>query len=392
MRVAARASAAGGDDGCPELDCVRALLPADVIADAAQRSARLGAGADRVLIAAGTLSEDAYVRAFCVALGVAFEPLDDAQRAQCPLDDERLIEAAAAGLMPLATDGDISLVVAPRGVAARRLSCAIRKNPSLAPRFRCTSAGRLNNFVLRHASTTLGTRATVALGRRWPTLSAAPPRWRMNLPSFAAMALPGLAAFALAPEAVSLVIEIALAALFLAWLGLRLTGATVKCQTDKTSSDLSGDDLPVYTVIAALYREAASVDGLLRAIEKLDYPPENLDVIVAVEADDAETRAALAARTTRMPVTVIPVPPLGPRTKPKALNVALPFARGTFTVIYDAEDRPEPNQLLLALQAFRAGGNKLACVQARLCIDNDADSWLAQLFTAEYAGQFDVFH
>ena len=114
-------------------------------------------------------------------------------------------------------------------------------------------------------------------------------------------------------------------------------------------------------------------------------------MIIAVEADDRETRAAIAARNNRMPITVIPVPARGPRTKPKALNVALPFARGTFTVIYDAEDRPEPNQLRCALQAFRAGGNDLACVQARLCIDNGADSWLAQLFTAEYAGQFDVF-
>ena len=114
-------------------------------------------------------------------------------------------------------------------------------------------------------------------------------------------------------------------------------------------------------------------------------------MIIAVEADDRETRAAIAARNNRMPVVVIPVPTQGPRTKPKALNVALPFARGTFTVIYDAEDRPEPNQLRYALQAFRAGGDDLACVQARLCIDNSADSWLARLFTAEYAGQFDVF-
>jgi cellulose synthase/poly-beta-1,6-N-acetylglucosamine synthase-like glycosyltransferase len=80
-----------------------------------------------------------------------------------------------------------------------------------------------------------------------------------------------------------------------------------------------------------------------------------------------------------------------PRTKPKALNFALPFARGTFIVIYDAEDRPQPDQLRLALQAFRDGDERLACVQARLCIDNTADGWLTRLFTAEYAGQFDVF-
>jgi cellulose synthase/poly-beta-1,6-N-acetylglucosamine synthase-like glycosyltransferase len=43
------------------------------------------------------------------------------------------------------------------------------------------------------------------------------------------------------------------------------------------------------------------------------------------------------------------------------------------------------------LQAFHGGGDDLACVQARLCIDNTADSSLTRLFTAEYAGQFDVF-
>jgi len=110
-----------------------------------------------------------------------------------------------------------------------------------------------------------------------------------------------------------------------------------------------------------------------------------------VEADDRDTRAAIAGRNSRIPLAVIPVPPAGPRTKPKALNVALPFARGTFTVVYDAEDRPLPDQLRRALQAFRASGDDLACVQARLCIDNTADSWLARIYTAEYAGQFDVF-
>jgi glycosyltransferase XagB len=83
-------------------------------------------------------------------------------------------------------------------------------------------------------------------------------------------------------------------------------------------------------------------------------------------------------------------PDIGPRTKPKALNVALALARGTFTAVYDAEDRPEPNQLRRALQAF-AQDPKRACVQARLTIDNTADGWLTRLFTAEYAGLFDVF-
>ena len=150
------------------------------------------------------------------------------------------------------------------------------------------------------------------------------------------------------------------------------------------------EQLPVYSVLVPLRGEARVVDQLLSGIERLNYPAEKLDVIIAVEADDLATRAAITARIHRIPITVIPVPPSEPGTKPKALNVALPYARGEFTVIYDAEDRPDQNQLLCALQAFRSARDDLACVQARLRIDT-TNSWLARYFIAEYAGHFDIF-
>ncbi|MGB8110612.1 MAG: glycosyltransferase [Pseudolabrys sp.] len=156
------------------------------------------------------------------------------------------------------------------------------------------------------------------------------------------------------------------------------------------SPDTQHEQEPLYSIIAPLRGEARVVDQLLSAIERLNYPLEKLDVIITVEAKDDATRAAITARKHRIPITVIPVPAVGPATKPKALNVALPFARGTFTVIYDAEDRPERNQLRAALKAFQAAGDDLACVQARLCIDTRT-SWLARYFTAEHAGHFDVF-
>ena len=63
---------AGPSSNCPELDCVRALLPRDVIEDAAYRAVSLGVGADRVLVAAGTLSDEAYLRLLAGALDVVF--------------------------------------------------------------------------------------------------------------------------------------------------------------------------------------------------------------------------------------------------------------------------------------------------------------------------------
>jgi len=374
-----------------EVDCVRPLLSFDVLAAAEDRAAALGLGADRVLIASGTINEETYLRALGDSLGVAFEPLDGVPRAMCPVGDDRLIESAANGMLPLACGGDLYLVVAPRAAAARRIGAMIEENPGQARHFRFTSTERLNRFAMRCAGRTIAARAADGLRQTWPMLSAGPRRGRGKIFRLAIAALAALTAAMLAPAATLFATEIVLAGIFLAWLALRLVGAFVDRVGNDRTDDLPERELPVYTVIAALYREAASVDGLLSAIERLDYPREKLDVIIAVEADDRETCAAIEKRRSRMPITVIPVPASGPRTKPKALNVALPFARGNFTVIYDAEDRPESNQLRRALQAFGAGGGELACVQARLCIDNVADSWLSRLFTAEYGGQFDVF-
>ena len=122
-----------------------------------------------------------------------------------------------------------------------------------------------------------------------------------------------------------------------------------------------------------------------------NYPLEKLDIKLVVEADDPETRGAIAGLGLGPPFEIIVAPAGGPRTKPKALNAALPFARGTFTAVYDAEDRPESDQLRCAVDAFLASGSELACVQARLTIDNTEDSWITRIFTAEYAGLFDVF-
>jgi hypothetical protein len=267
--------AAGGGAGpsinCPELNCVQALLSRGAIEDAAHRAAALGVSADRVLIAAGTLSEEVYLRALAATLGAAFESLEETPRALCPLNDERLIESAAAGILPLSINDEPTLVVAPRDTAARRILQLIDENPARVRLFRLTSAERLNRFVLRHAGTALAARAANSLKRKWPILSAAPPRWHTNILSIATIMLLALGAFIMTPAATMLAFEVMLAVVFLAWLALRLVGACIKSSTRDPLPDPPDDALPVYTVIAALYREAASVDGLLRAIEQLDY-------------------------------------------------------------------------------------------------------------------------
>ena len=255
-----------------EIDCVRSLLPRGVLAGAEERAAALGLGADRVLIASGALDEETYLRALGDSLGVAFEPLDGVPRALCPIGDQRLIESVANGMLPLAAGDDLYLVVAPRGAAARRIAAMIREHPGQARHFRFTSTERLNRFAMHCAGMTIAARAADGLRRTWPMLSAGPPRWRGNAVRLAMSGLAALAAATLATTATLVAVEIVLAALFLAWLALRLVCIVVGGAPQKRSHEPAERELPVYTVIAALYREAASVDGLLTAIERLDYP------------------------------------------------------------------------------------------------------------------------
>jgi cellulose synthase/poly-beta-1,6-N-acetylglucosamine synthase-like glycosyltransferase len=373
---------------CPEIDCLRHLLPPATLAAAELRAAEIGVGADRVLIAAGDISADAYAIALAQWLGVPFEPLDIRGRADCPLDDDRLITAGAVGLLPLIVNAQSFLVVAPRD--ARRLTWFLASPTGLASGLRITTPARIAGFVARHGAAALGHRAAHALKIAAPDLSAGANHPRRWLAAFSLAAIVAAAALA-APNFVSLALDVALALIFLGWAGLRLMGTLTRHSPHRARERVSDSELPVYTLLVALYREAPAAAELIKALAALDYPPEKLDIKLMVEADDPDTLSALAKLHLRAPFEIVTAPGIGPRTKPKALNVALPFARGTFVAIYDAEDRPEPDQLRIALDAFSAADARLACVQARLTIDNTADNWLTRLFTAEYAGLFDVF-
>lgn len=279
VRAAARAASGNwefdGDSAAnrfPEIDCVRSMLAPDVARAAEDRAARLGISADRVLVAAGTLTEDDYLKRLAKHLAVAFEPLDHTPRSSCPLENERLIESAAAGLLPIKIDDQLSLVVAPRGTAPRQISAMIGRNPALAARFRFTSAERLARFVLHHASDTLAARAAKNLKETWPVLSAGPPRWRPKIVPRAIAASAIFSVAIIAPDVITNAVQLMLAAAFIAWLALRVCSAFIGDLHTPSRSEPSDGELPVYTIMAALYNEAASVEGLLRAIERLDYP------------------------------------------------------------------------------------------------------------------------
>ncbi|MBT0770861.1 glycosyltransferase [Kineosporia sp. J2-2] len=163
--------------------------------------------------------------------------------------------------------------------------------------------------------------------------------------------------------------------------------------TDDDVAALTDDELPMYTVLVPVYREANIVADLIGNLGGLDYPPEKLEILLLLEEEDDETRMAAAAADCPSTITFVVVPKGGPQTKPKACNIGLFFAHGEFLVIYDAEDRPEADQLKKAVIAFRraerGGNDKLVCVQAALNYWNAEENALTRMFTLEYSFWFD---
>lgn len=151
----------------------------------------------------------------------------------------------------------------------------------------------------------------------------------------------------------------------------------------------SCDGLPDYSVLVPLYREARVVGQLLAALECLDYPRNRLDVLLIVEEDDAATISAIGRFDLPPHVRVVEVPRGQPRTKPRALNYALTFARGEFVAVFDAEDLPEPDQLVMAVAVFRAADADIGCLQAHLNVYNPETSRLTRQFALEYTALFD---
>jgi cellulose synthase/poly-beta-1,6-N-acetylglucosamine synthase-like glycosyltransferase len=161
--------------------------------------------------------------------------------------------------------------------------------------------------------------------------------------------------------------------------------------TPEMVASLEDRDLPTYTVLVPMYKEAKTLPILTSALRRLDYPMSKLDIKLILEEDDTETIAAAKDLGLEGIFEIIRVPPSEPKTKPKACNYALHFARGELLTIYDAEDKPEADQLKKVVAAFRHAPDNVACIQARLNYFNSEENWLTRMFTLEYSLWFDFY-
>jgi cellulose synthase/poly-beta-1,6-N-acetylglucosamine synthase-like glycosyltransferase len=152
---------------------------------------------------------------------------------------------------------------------------------------------------------------------------------------------------------------------------------------------IKDEDLPIYTILLPVYKEDKLIKKLIWNLQSIDYPREKLDIKLIIEEDDDKTLEAVRVLDFPAIFEVIIVPFHMPKTKPKACNYALHFAKGEYLTIYDAEDVPDTDQLKKVVALFSKLPEDYICIQSALNYFNRNENFLTRMFTLEYSYWFD---
>jgi cellulose synthase/poly-beta-1,6-N-acetylglucosamine synthase-like glycosyltransferase len=343
------------------------------------------------LLASGLVDETGVCRALADELGVSF--LEKVDPAKVVAGDRHCLTLLAlrsgTAQMGIVHKGRLNLLLAPDRLDIAAMKDRLRRAPGLAERLMLAPPFALRKALFERARSMLAMHAT---GHLWEAFADCSARvvisaWQgFFLGTLAISLLVGLVSV---PTETFFVMHLFFTTFFLACVGLRTAAIpSAGLVSPFIPKSFAAEEMPVYSVLVALYQEAEMIPELLVALGNIVWPRSKLEIKLVCEEDDHATLAAIKAHPLRPAVEVIEVPARGPRTKPKALAYALPATSGEYVVLYDAEDRPHPLQLLEAWQRLQASGPEVACVQAPLEISNGEQTLISRLFAFEYAALF----
>ncbi|QRM43186.1 glycosyltransferase family 2 protein [Rhizobium sp. BG4] len=380
-------SAAAEDDDLFRTEA-RVLLELGIgkpmIAEAVALARANGTSIEEQLLASGWLLPENYYAGLARMLRLDFvETLDpdliyDIDNLDSQLLDPRMLKLHH---MPQSMN-----VIVPQARQIPALQARLAARPDLRPHMQVTTPSEMRRAVWERGAQRRVRQSVNTLFDREPDMSA-----RIVLLGkqgfVAGVAVTALAAGILASADVLLLLHLFVSLFYLAAMAIRFLALAKPAPRFNLRAEENGP-LPIYTVMVGLYREAAVAEQLAACLKRLNWPVSKLDIKLVCEADDRETIAALKAQDLGPHFEIVEVPAARPRTKPKALNYALTSARGKYLAVYDAEDRPHPDQLREAHATFLRSPDDIVCLQAPLVIANARDSWISAAFALEYSALF----
>ncbi len=106
---------------------------------------------------------------------------------------------------------------------------------------------------------------------------------------------------------------------------------------------INDSQCPFVTILIPAHNEDKVIGRTLDALSRLDYPQQNLEIIVINDSSTDNTGKVLEEKKKKIPhLKVVTIePPLGAKGKSNALNNGLKMAKGEFIAVYDADNTPE---------------------------------------------------
>ncbi|HHZ10731.1 MAG TPA: hypothetical protein GX405_18330, partial [Rhizobiales bacterium] len=262
----------------PELDRWAPVLDSLGVPDAVRIQAALrtrvhGTSFQREILASGAIAEDVFYRALADSLGVRF--LARVAPEDLVLEERQALAllrrgAGAAPLRMVDGEGQAVTIIATERMDALALRARLLASPELAARSRVAAPTSIRRALLCRARAGLSAIAVLGLFERLPHCSAVilANAWQGLLIGFGGFF--ALAAAVLAPLETLIALHGFLSLFFFGCILLRIMAMTVAAPpAPPPIAPLSARDLPVYSVLVALYREAGMVPQLLVALGRL---------------------------------------------------------------------------------------------------------------------------
>ena len=147
--------------------------------------------------------------------------------------------------------------------------------------------------------------------------------------------------------------------------------------------------LPTFSIVVPVRNEERVVGRLLKALFKLDYPPEKKEIIIVEDGSIDKTPWICKNHAKRHPECIKFIRQSISNGKPSALNCALKHARGEIVAVFDADNVPEPDVLLRAAEYFE--DSSIAAVQGTPCAINADENMLTKFISYEEAVRFQAY-
>jgi glycosyltransferase XagB len=365
----------------------------EILASAAEIASAKGLAAGEVLVARGHLDAGEYRRILALETGAACAAIVADPRAGV-IGRQQVGDVVRETPLLGRHLGEARVFVPADPARLTRLLAFARKGTRLLRPFVLVPPAAIRIAHLMRSRNAYSHRAIHALDAAMPEFSARRRLSHVQMQVLLGLALTFAWLFVLLPGLTQAFIAALVILFYLATIFLRVFVLTLldslpwpQTETGAVPDDAgwpAAEDLPLYSIFVPLYREAGQVCDLVSAIASMDWPASRREVFLVCEEDDTHTIRAVRACALPEGFHLVCCPKSFPRTKPKALNFALPLAKGEFIVVYDAEDRPHPLQLREAYKRFAADGSDLACLQAPLAATNGAAGWLSAMYAVEY--------